>query len=62
MCPTEPYSKPFHHPTTPRYAIDLIEEVAIVEWHAGEFKEIQEAATPFIKWLCEGGEMDWVSN
>lgn len=42
-------------PTTPRYAIDLIEEVAIVEWHAGEFKEIQEAATPFIKWLCEGG-------
>ena len=62
MCAPLNPRKPFSHPTTPRYAIDLIEEVAIVEWHAGEFKEIQEAATPFIKWLCEGGEMDWVSN
>jgi hypothetical protein len=58
--PYEPFSQPIHCPR--RYAIDLIEEAAIVEWHVGEFKEVQEAATPFIKWLREGGEMDWVSN
>ena len=40
----------------------MIEDAALVEWHAAEFQEVQEAAAPFLKWLREGGKADWGSD